>query len=108
MEELKEMTEPQLNTALSKSSVNMQSKREYNVNVPKEEEVLTKTIALKSNVHILPLWLEDNSTIFGTMGILNDFSEQFGLPNDTKQAEYLPFDCVTRNLTLFLLDHISN
>ena len=69
-------------------------------NVPKEEEVLTKTFALKSDVHTLPLSLEDNSTIFGTMGILNDFSEQFGLPNDTKQTEYLPFDCITGNFDI--------
>ena len=48
---------------------------------------------------MLPLSLEDNSTVFGTMSILNDFSKQFNLPNQTK-AEYLPFDRVTGNFNI--------
>ena len=48
---------------------------------------------------MLPLSLEDNSTVFGTMSILNDFSKQFNLLSQTK-AEYLPFDLVTGNFNI--------
>jgi hypothetical protein len=49
-------------------------------------------------MHILPLSLEDNSTVLGTMSILDNLSKLFSLLHDKKQAEYLPFDCITKNV----------
>jgi hypothetical protein len=49
-------------------------------------------------MHILPLSLEYNSTVLGTMSILDNLSKLFSLLHDKKQAEYLPFDCITKNV----------
>ncbi len=100
MEELNEMNESQLNSRLSKIiAENPQNTCEYNIKIAREDEVVTTNDNQKSNVHILPLSLEDNSTVYGTMSILNNFSEQFQLPSRTN-AEYLPFDCITGNFNV--------
>jgi hypothetical protein len=52
---------------------------------------------VKSNVHILPLSLEDNSTILGTTSILDKLTDQFNLPNEKRDAQYVPFDSVDGN-----------
>jgi len=69
----------------------------YKIKVPKESELVTvRDPAEKSNVHILPLSLEDNSTIIGTMSIVDQLASDFSLPNEKKGAEYLSFDSVSR------------
>ena len=97
-EELKEMKESQLNSHLSKIGNNTENPCEYKIEIAKKEVVKT-SCNIRSNVHMLPLSLEDNSTVFDTMSILNDFSKQFNLSSQTK-AEYLPFDLVTGNFTI--------
>ena len=71
-EELKEMNESQLNSHLSKIGNNTENPCEYKIEIAKEEVVKT-SCNIRSNVHMLPLSLEDNSTIFGAMSILNYF-----------------------------------
>ena len=44
---------------------------------------------------ILPLSLEDNSTVLGAMTILNN--KLFSLPQEKSNADYLPFDCLSGN-----------
>ena len=53
----------------------------------------------KSTVYALPLPLENNSTIAGTGGILNEFGRMFSIqPNQTK--DYLSYDEVTKTFSL--------
>ena len=93
----KDMTEPELNSFMTNADFNTQAK--YKIKVPKESELVTvRGPAEKSNVHILPLFLEDNSTIIGTMSILDQLASDFSLPNEKKGAEYLPFDSVSGTL----------
>jgi len=90
----KEMTESELNSFMASADLNTQAK--YKIKVPKESELVTvRGPAETSNVHILPLSLEDNSTIIGTMSILDKLASDFSLPNEKKGAEYLPFDSVS-------------
>ena len=67
----------------------------YEINVPSDDEILNDVAPnVRSDVHILPLSLEDNSTVLGTMSILDNLADLFDLPQETKAAEYLPFDTV--------------
>ena len=93
--QLKEMSEQQLNNKLKPGEFETNSASKYNITVPKVEDILTSTDSVKSNVHILPL--EDNSTILGTMSILDKLTDQFKLPNEKKDAQYVPFDSVDGN-----------
>jgi hypothetical protein len=47
---------------------------------------------VKSNVHVLPLSLEDNSTLTGTAAILDQFSSEFNLSSTIENPETLPFN----------------
>ena len=64
------MTESEFNSFKANADFNTQAK--YKIKVPKESELVTVRgpPADKSNVHILPLSLEDNRTIIGAMSIL--------------------------------------
>ncbi len=95
--QLKEMSEQQLNNKLKTGEFETNSASKYNITVPKEADILTSTHGVKSNVHILPLSLEDNSTILGTMSILDKLTDQFKLPSEKKDAQYVPFDSVNNN-----------
>ena len=67
---IKDMTASELNSFISNADFNTQTK--YKIKVPKESEFVTvRSPVSKSNVHVLPLSLEDNSTIVGTMSILD-------------------------------------
>ena len=44
------------------------------------------------NVHVLPLSLEDNSTISGSMNILQQFANEFNLPEYGNIPEQIRFD----------------
>ena len=85
-EQLKEMSEQQLNNKLKTGEFETKSVLKCSIAVPKEEDVLTSTRSEKSNIHILPLSLEDNSTILGTMSILNKLTDQFKLPDEKKNS----------------------
>ncbi len=95
--QLKEMTEGQINSHLKTADFESRDVK-YNLVVSTESELLVNAVPnVKSNMHILPLSLEDNSTVLGTMSILDNLSKLFSLPHDKKEAEYLPFDCITKN-----------
>ena len=49
---------------------------------------------------VLPLSLEDNSTIAGTLNILTEMQNHFRLPSDEPGPEYLPLD--TRKMSFHL------
>lgn len=90
---LKEMSESELNSFLV--NANFKTSSNNHITVPKESELVTRKSSEKSNVHILPLSLEDNSTIVGTMSILDKLAADFSLPNEKNNQEYLPFDSVS-------------
>ena len=83
----KEVTEWLKSIDLIKADKN----KKFLIEVPKI--VLTDRIGAKrTDENFLPLSLEDNSTIAGTMKILKDFRETFHLPDDEHGPEYLPID----------------
>lgn len=91
---VKDMTESELNSFISNADWNTQAR--YKIKVPKDTDLVTNRGSFtKSNVHVLPLSLEDNSTIVGTMSILDQLAVEFSLPNEKKGPEYLPFDSVS-------------
>ena len=45
-----------------------------------------------SKTHILPLSLEDNSTVAGTASILDDFADEFSLPSANDNIQLIPLD----------------
>ena len=93
---VKEMDEKQINSYLKSLTESQNSTGKYDINVPTDEEILIHaTPTAKSNVHILPLSLEDNSTVLGTISIVDDLSKLFNLPQDKSKADYLPFDYVS-------------
>ena len=48
------------------------------------------SIQFKSNVHVLPFSIENNSTVAGSGAIIHEFGNMFGLPQvDTNK--YLPY-----------------
>ena len=94
--QLKNMTGRELNSSLKPEGFHTSSEPEYYLNIPSEEDLLQNTVPhVKSNVHILPLSLDDNSTIMGTMSILDNLSTTFNLANESKGVEYVPFDSTT-------------
>ena len=96
MRQFKEMTEKQIDSWIATAS-NFESTEKY-LDIPTVNELLPNPVqSSKSNVHILPLSLEDNSTILGTMSILDKLSQDFSLPEGKKDAECLPFNYVTSN-----------
>ena len=53
----------------------------------------------KSNVHVLPLSTENNSTIAGSGAIIHEFGNMFGLPQ-AETNKYLPYEVSTRSFSL--------
>ena len=96
LSQLKDMSEKELNSFLTAEGFKDLPEPEYDIDVPSEEHVLKDIVPpTKSNVHILPLSLEDNSTIFGTMSILDNLAKTFSLPNEKNVGEFVPFDSST-------------
>jgi hypothetical protein len=63
----------------------------YDIDVPSEEHVLKDLIPpTEGNVNILLLSLEDNSTIFGTMSILDNLAKTFFLENPLFRSHGFP------------------
>ena len=66
----KDMTESEVDSFISNADWNTQAR--YKIKVPKDTDLDTNRSPLtKSNVHVLPLSLEDNNTIVGAMSILD-------------------------------------
>ena len=60
----------------------------------------TSTPAVKSDVHVLPLSLENNSTLTGTASILDQFATDFSLSSKLEKPETLPFNTKNKTFTL--------
>ena len=96
LSQLKDMSEKELNSFLTAEGFKDLPEPEYDIDVPSEEHVLKDIVPpTKSNVHILLLSLEDYSTIFGTMSILDNLAKTFSLPNEKNVGEFVPFDSST-------------
>ena len=64
------MTESELNSFISNADWNTQAR--YKIKVPQDTTLVTNRSPLtKGNVHVLPLSLDDNNTIVGTMSTLD-------------------------------------
>ena len=59
----------------------------------------TSESARKSNTTILPLSLENDSTIAGTCTILDQFGDEFSIPSSCKSQD-LPFDKQSKSFCL--------
>ena len=91
-----EMSETDFNTWLSSSDFSKPKKR-YKLNVPKLEEIIETTNSSRKTVaFVLPLSLEDNSTITGTSAILKEFETEFKLHSASQDPEFLPFDTLNK------------
>ena len=96
VQQLQCMSEKEVNSSLSTDGFKNAPSLTYNIDVPSDEDILEHIVPpIKSKVHILPLSLEDNSTILGTMSILDNLSKTFNLPNNKEGEEYVPFDSAT-------------
>ena len=60
----------------------------------------TSMSAVKSGIHVLPMSLEDNSTITGTGSILDQFAKDFQLSQKQEKHETLPFNTRNKLFTL--------
>ena len=86
------MTDQEVQKWLKSSDFEKSSKQmNYKVSVP-QKIAKDRIGARESLVDQLPLSLEDNSTIAGTLNILSDFATLFDLPNSHFLKEYCPFD----------------
>ena len=91
-----EMSETEFNSWLSSSDFSKTKKR-YKLNVPKLEEIIdTTNSSRKTAAFVLPLSLEDNSTITGTSAILKEFETEFQLHSGSQNPEFLPFDTLNK------------
>ncbi len=98
--QFKEMTEKQIDSCIATAS-NFESTEKYHLDIPIDNELLPNAAqSSKSNVHILPLSLKDNSTILGTMSILDKLSKDFSLPEGKENAECLLFNSVAGNFDI--------
>jgi hypothetical protein len=86
------MSESDSHDWLSKADLN---KERNNIKIKVADiDTITDTSmsTVKSNVHVLPLSLEDNSTLTGTAAILDQFSSEFNLSSTIENPETLPFN----------------
>ena len=72
---------------------------DFNSSVKKKFIIKASSLAITdrlgtrvSDADVLPLSLEDNSTIAGTLNILTEMQNHFRLPSDEPGPEYLPLD----------------
>ena len=85
------MTEKECNQWLSNADYCVQ--QNVKISIPSIEGIAdTSMSTVKTDIHILPLCLENNATLTGTSAILNQFVEEFTLSNKVDKLETLPFD----------------
>ena len=94
---IKNMTETDCNTFLK--SKGYTGEAEATILTNKESNAYISRSSVKTQTIILPLSLEDNSTLSGTGAILDEFGRKFGIPVDS-QKEYLPFDKQTKTFCI--------
>ena len=88
--ELRDLTESEFdewlkNTDFSKSKIN------FMIDIPEVTSIIRSCHA-KTDIHILPLSLEDNSTIAGTASIFDDWIKTFNLPSSDDKTSFISFD----------------
>ena len=87
-----EMSESDCHHWLSKADLNKQQ-NDIKITVADIDTIAdTSMSAVKSDFHVLPLSLEDNSTLTGTAAILDQFSSKFILGRKLENPETLPFN----------------
>ena len=89
---IKDMIEEDINKVLPKIGTDSKKRKKVDIVLPRLETVLKNGNSQKTKTVILPLSLEDNSTIAGTACIFDNLGNLFGLPSQKAGAEFLPFD----------------
>ena len=97
---IQEMNEMECNQWLSHADVSMQTNN-VKIIIPDIASISDTSMSdVKSDVNVLPLSLEDNSTITGTSSILNQFAQEFHLSSKPEKQETLPFNTRNKSFTL--------
>ena len=95
-----EMNETECNQWLSPADFTVQTSN-AKISMPDIASIAdTNMSAVKSDIHVLPLSLEDNSTITGTASILDQFANNFQLSQKQEKHETLPFNTRNKSFTL--------
>ena len=88
---ISDMTEKECNQWLSNADYCVQ--QNVKISIPSIEGIAdTSMSTVKTDIHILPLSLENNATLTGTSAILDQFAEEFTLSKKVDKLETLPFD----------------
>ena len=88
---ISDMTEKERNHWLSNADYCVQ--QNVKISIPGIEGIAdTSMSTVKTDIHILPLSLENNATLTGTSAILDQFAEELTLSNKVDKLEKLPFD----------------
>ena len=96
---ISDMTEKECNQWLSHADYCVQ--QNVKISIPSIESIAdTSMSTVKTDIHILPLSLENNATLTGTSAILDQFAEEFTLFNKVDKLETLPFDKKNRTFSL--------
>ena len=88
LENVDNLSESELSSWLSKQNMDelQQLSHMIKCSTPNELSVFANVTESKSTIYVLPLSLENNSTIAGTRGILNEFGRMFSIQsNQTKE-----------------------
>ena len=93
--ELKYMSETECNRCLSKDAFHITD----DLKLVSKSNCDTSLSDMKPNTTILPLSLENNSTLTGTGVILDQFGDEFSIPTNSP-AESLPFDSNSNSFSL--------
>ena len=91
------MTETDCNTFLQSKGYTGEAEATILTNIESNADISRSSV--KSQTIILPLSLENNSTLSSTGAILDEFGRKFGIPVDS-QKEYLPFDKQTKTFCI--------
>ena len=83
-----EMNEIQCNQWLSKADFTVHTNN-AKISIP---DIASIAVTSMSDIHVLPMSLEDNSTITGTASILDQFAKDFQLSQKQEKHETLPFN----------------
>ena len=97
---MKDMSETDFDTWLKNANFST-VKAQFEIDVPNVKSII-KSTHLKTNVSILPLSLDDNSTIAGTATILDDWENILSLPFSSDKTTFIPFDVVLGNFDIQL------
>ena len=98
--DIKEMNETEINKWLADGDFE-KTKRKFKIKY-EDSQALLNCSTQRTNVFVLPLSLEDNSTIAETASLLDDFAFEFHLPSAKTKPELLVFDNVKKTFDIQL------